>query len=490
MNRPANENALREQGAETKDSNTTKNTTAHAITQVEDTVEDTNSRPVIPHDQHCNTATVEKPAAKDQAQAKSELFEACKHLAVLKDILKTFDTVYGACGAVGESRIAKIIYLALTTRFLQRPVSIAVKGPSSGGKSFTTDTVIKFFPAEAVYCLTAMSDRVLAYTDADLKHKFIVLSEAAGMSGDFATYLIRTLLSEGRIVYEVVEKTSEGMRPRRLEKEGPTGLLVTTTAVKLHPENETRLLSLNVTDTSQQTKAIMRKIAGMVSQPVDLAEWQALQQWLAMSKHEVVIPYAMKLAELTPAIAVRLRRDFSAVLNLIKGHAIMHQESRQKDGDGCIVATLDDYAVVRELVADIVAEGVEATVPTTMRETVDAVVELSPNHSDGVPLSALATKLKLDKGSASRRANSACQRGYLRNDEDKKGRPARFRKADSLPSETQVLPTVEALQRCSVGRGDKSPSTSVEAADVAGDVPATPSMPSVTSAQPIWTGRL
>jgi hypothetical protein len=81
------------------------------------------------------------------------------------------------------------------------------------------------------------------------------------MSGEFATYLMRSLLSEGRVRYETVEKTSEGMKPRLIEREGPTGLIVTTTAVKLHPENETRLLSLTVTDTQDQTRAVMAALA-------------------------------------------------------------------------------------------------------------------------------------------------------------------------------------------------------------------------------------
>ena len=34
-------------------------------------------------------------------------------------------------GVVGEGRAVKLTYLILTTRFLQRPVSAAVKGPSS-----------------------------------------------------------------------------------------------------------------------------------------------------------------------------------------------------------------------------------------------------------------------------------------------------------------------------------------------------------------------
>jgi len=102
--------------------------------------------------------------------------------------------------------------------------------------------------------------------------------------GEFASYLIRSLLSEGRLVYEVVEKITNGFRPRRIEKQGPTGLLVTTTAVRLHPENETRLLSLQVTDTPEQTRAVMRAIAHVGANAFDLGQWLALRHWLTTNR--------------------------------------------------------------------------------------------------------------------------------------------------------------------------------------------------------------
>ncbi len=74
--------------------------------------------------------------------------------------------------------------------------------------------------------------------------------------------IVRTLLSEGRILYEVVEKQEDGsMGTRRIEIPGPTGLITTTTRLKVHPENETRLLSIPIDDTAAQTKAIMQAIA-------------------------------------------------------------------------------------------------------------------------------------------------------------------------------------------------------------------------------------
>jgi hypothetical protein len=188
-----------------------------------------------------------------------------------------------------------------------------VKGPSSGGKSFTVEIVLRFFPRSAYWERTAISDRALAYSDEDFRHRHLVIYEAAGAASEMANYLIRSLLSERRIRYEFVERTKDGMRPRLIEKDGPTGLVVTTTATKLHPENETRLLSLGVKDTPSQTKAILRALArdNELMPAVDFARWQALQAWLEAGERRVVVPFAQPLADLMPSVGIRLRRDFS-----------------------------------------------------------------------------------------------------------------------------------------------------------------------------------
>jgi hypothetical protein len=194
----------------------------------------------------------------------------------------------------------------MTSRLLSRIVSVAVKGPSSGGKSFVVEVVLKFFPADAFYALTAMSDHALAYGQEPLAHRIIVLFEAVGLTGDFGTYLVRSLLSEGKICYDTVEKTADGLKARRIEREGPTGLITTTTAVGLHPENETRLLSVNVTDTPEQTKLIMRAQAGRQGhfENIDVAPWHALQEAIALEPAHVVVPFAVELADLIPPVAV------------------------------------------------------------------------------------------------------------------------------------------------------------------------------------------
>jgi hypothetical protein len=216
---------------------------------------------------------------------------------------------------------------------------------------------------------------------------------------------------------------------------------VTTTSVALHPENETRLLSLAATDTADQTRLVLARLADDIREP-DLTRWHDLQVWLQTGEHQVTIPYARTLADLVPPVAVRLRRDFRAVLSLIRSHALLHQVSRERDTAGNVIANLEDYAVVYELVVDIISEGVEATVPTTVRETVEAVAASKEPPS----ISQLATLLGLDKSATSRRWENARARGYLKNVEERRGKPARIVLGDPLPDEVEILPSPERLE--------------------------------------------
>ena len=236
-------------------------------------------------------------------------------LAFEPDILAAFAAAAEAAGLRGESRAVKLTYLVVTSRLLERPVSLALKGPSAAGKSYLLETVLGFFPSSAYYALSAMSERALAYDREPLQHRMLVLYEAAGLGSELATYLMRSLLSEGRVRYTTVEKTRSGLQPRTIEREGPTGLITTTTAVKLHPENETRLLSLTIADSPEQTKAVLLAQARPALDVGPLREpWQDLQTYLDGANHATVVPYAEQLAEQIPPVAVRLRRDFPALL--------------------------------------------------------------------------------------------------------------------------------------------------------------------------------
>jgi uncharacterized protein (UPF0147 family) len=180
----------------------------------------------------------------------------------------------------------------------------------------------------------------------------------------------------------------------------------------------------------------------------DLRPWHALQDWLHRSEKRVSIPFASLIPKLmTTFTAPRLRRDAENVLALIRAHAVLHQATREKDGSGRVVATLDDYAAVRDLVADILAEGVEQTVPANVRRVVQAVADLlQEGHRSSVSVTDLAQALAVDKSTASRNSRRAVQSGYLRDLAKTKGTAAQLVLGDPMPDDQQILPTVEQLE--------------------------------------------
>jgi hypothetical protein len=152
-----------------------------------------------------------------------------------------------------------------------------------------------------------------------------------------------------------------------------------------------------------------------------------------------------------------LRRDFKTVLMLIRAHALLHQTSRAADEQGRIVAALDDYAQVRDLIGTLVAEGAETTVRQEVRDVVAAVARLLREDVTEVRQSDLANTLRLDKSVISRRVVGAVDLGVLRNLEDRKGRPARLVLGEPIPNDLEILPSPERLHGCAVDEGDGRP---------------------------------
>jgi len=128
------------------------------------------------------TATLKVPSPDVLEQAPSDEKPArVPELAQRNKILDEFARDFEAAGVVGEPRAAKLLYLILSSRFLERPISGVIKGPSSAGKSRLVQEVLTFFPNEAYYEWSAMSAKALAYDDEPLQHRYIVLYEATSL---------------------------------------------------------------------------------------------------------------------------------------------------------------------------------------------------------------------------------------------------------------------------------------------------------------------
>jgi hypothetical protein len=279
-------------------------------------------------------------------------------------------------GLVGERANALLLYLCVVSQITEEPISAVVKGDSSGGKSHLVKVVLEVVPDEAHIDLTSMSEKALIYDGRDYAHRTVVIYEVHGEGGEFSTYLIRTLISEGEIRHLTVESTPQGPVGREIVKHGPTNFITTTTLPELHAENETRIWTILVDDsppTTRRVLAVQADRARGVFQPGDVDDLHAAFAWLhAAGAKEAVVPFADLLATAMPDKPLRLRRDFPRLLQLVKVCALLHQRQRQLDGQGRVLADLADYAMARELVAPIFLRAVAGVTEKTT-ELVDAL---------------------------------------------------------------------------------------------------------------------
>jgi hypothetical protein len=402
-----------------------------------------------------------KPAAlseKSVRKAEPDNTGSTPALALEKDILGRFRADLRNAGVAGEERLAQLVYLALTSRVLpwgrstERPVSVLAKGTTSTGKSLTTQTVLRFLPREAYIDLGSMSRRFLFYDEETYSHRFLIVLEWASIAeDDELVALLRTLLSEGRIMHGTVE--GEGKRSaRRIQKEGPTGLIVTTTEGVVDAEMETRCLSLTTDDTPEQTRRVFAVFADQEEElaAVDFTPWHELQSWIgAHGETRVLVPFVRALSELMPAGATRLRRDFVSLLCLVRAHAILYQAQRERDPSGRIIATVEgDYGPIRTLVGELIAEGVEASIPARTRETVEAVRDLIDAGTIHPSPKSISDHLGIGRSATYDRIRDSLRRGFLVNEADRTERGYKLTLGAELPAgETDFLPAPEELVR-------------------------------------------
>ena len=248
---------------------------------------------------------------------------------------------------------------------------------------------------KSVLMLTTSSPLSLVYDPAPLAHKIICVYEATQLQADetsVSAMLLRCLISEGKIIHQttVEDKDAEyGRRTVTIVREGPISLLITTTG-ELHAENETRMLSIRVSETRSQTTAILTKLgdraAGNVEVEPDLSVFHDLQRWLALGPTDVVVPFAPQLVARVPPHLVRFRRDIQQLLTFIKASALLHQAQRKLDPVGRVIATLDDYRLAYEVFVPILGQITGRTVTDGVRAVIELVAaRVSPAATAGAP---------------------------------------------------------------------------------------------------------
>jgi hypothetical protein len=320
----------------------------------------------------------------EKAELREALWPAVSALAQAPDLMDQMVRQVQAMGVVNERELIVLTYIAATSRVLEHPVNVLAKGASGGGKSFTETRTLELVGPDFVNHLTSSSALSLVYDDRPLAHTVLFIAEANQLQADenstFAM-LVRSLMSEGRIVHQTTVEDPDsptGRRVERIVREGPITLVVTTTG-ELHAENETRMLSWHVAESRDQTSAVMVSLAahaaGAVPAPPDLAVWHDLQRWVALGPNDAVVPFAQQIATAIQPLMVRFRRDVGSLFTFIKASALLHQAQRQLDAQGRVVATVADYALAYPIFCKVMAQSSGKSVTHNVREVVRLIAE-------------------------------------------------------------------------------------------------------------------
>ena len=431
-------------------------------------------------------------AARERAQAANfemtpeersaehdRLWPLVKELAEASDLMARVIAQVHSLGVVGETHLVKLVFIAGVSRLLDAPINPLVKGASSGGKSFVSQQTLRLFPPESMLMLTTSSPLSLVYDSTPLAHKIICVYEATQLQADetsVAAMLLRCLISEGKIIHQTTVEAPDaeyGRRTVTIVREGPISLLITTTG-ELHAENETRMLSIRVSETRSQTTGVLNRLgdraAGNLEPMPDLSVFHDLQRWLALGPTDVVVPFAPQLVSQVPPHLVRFRRDIQQLLTFIKASALLHQAQRKLDPDGRVVATLDDYRLAYEVFVPILGQVTGRTVTDGVRAVINLVASRvasavaagtsGPTGRFARPAGMAAAgggelvissyevgrELGVDPKTARRHITAAIDGGYLTNWETRRGQPP-ILALKVLPPDpaTDILPHPDTL---------------------------------------------
>lgn len=298
--------------------------------------------------------------------AEEELAEG-KRLLAKPSLLDDLVDVTELAGHVGEEDNKKtLILVTISTRNSDKALSVVIKNPSSAGKSALVNAILEMLPQSWVVRFSRITANALFYLrNKDLSRKVLFIDEVAG--SEDSGYAIRISISEGELSVLVTVKNPVSQQLEAQEIRIPAKCMAyvsTTTRVTLSEEDETRILDMFLDESEKQTKLILEAQAKPVDdERVGRAKRVAQAALWQLECIPVEVPYSLLLAKRFPTKKLRARRDFPKLLALIRACCLLHQAQRGMNQNGKLVATVQDYAIVRDLAKIVLSATLKGMTP-------------------------------------------------------------------------------------------------------------------------------
>ena len=280
------------------------------------------------------------------ADERDRLWSSCREIAESPTLLADMEKLVHELGVVGEGTSIRGAYLAASSRLCRRnALCLLRRGAAAGGKNFLVSKALRLIPDDAVIHMTSGSPLSLVYYgDGDedaFKHKVIYIPEAAvlaernGVESPL-TFMLRTLISEGRLDHHVVMTQASGPPvSTHVKRNGPVVVIITTARDNVEDELLTRLVMSDADETGRQTKAVLKGVLAKEVRRVDEEEirpWLDFQRWLESGR-------ALRRRDpVSPSYSGGLQRAVGRNADRAVANSPRRQRAHHRDRDVCNLA--------------------------------------------------------------------------------------------------------------------------------------------------------
>jgi hypothetical protein len=243
-------------------------------------------------------------------------------------------------GYAGDDLGKDVLYVAATSRKLQKPISVLSVANSAAGKSWGQEIISSLIPEDEVFSYTRLSPKSLSHFGRfDLVNKAFFLDELAGSEDEDSSQL-RALLSRGNITTAYASVDPHTGKVVTLERivEGPIALFTSTTHEEhISDETRSRFLILPIDESQKQTALVMRSMVDHGTERGVLAggererlrrKYQVIQK--VLRPLPVVLPEAWKDRVRFNSERLSHKRKFAGYLSYVHAVCLHRQYQREK----------------------------------------------------------------------------------------------------------------------------------------------------------------
>ncbi|HRZ85982.1 MAG TPA: hypothetical protein P5277_04370 [Candidatus Paceibacterota bacterium] len=254
---------------------------------------------------------------------------------------------------VGEIESRKVIFLCANGRLVNNSqvasYNLLVNSESGAGKDYETSKVLEILPKEQYIKKTRISPMAFTYWHNSTFEPDWTWNGKVFYCEDISESILnsdvfKVMCSNGSSATIVIKQ-----KAYEIEINGKPVIITTTATANPNPEAIRRNVLLQLDESVNQTKEIMKRHAEFKKRGImpeynqDLIEAQKF-----LERVNVKIPFADLLCSYFPEENIIMRTNFPRFLDFISASTALYQFQRKKDYDGFVLSEGRDYSIARE----------------------------------------------------------------------------------------------------------------------------------------------